>query len=75
MGRGHGGSIGIACEVAGLHARWVALFESLPDAAWARTGYHPESQRDFSIDSILSSYADHGEAHLDQIQRALAAQS
>jgi len=60
--------------LAGLHQRWVALFESLPDAAWKRAGYHPENQRDFSIDDILASYADHGEAHLDQIQRTLAAQ-
>jgi len=68
-------SIRMSLELlAGLHMRWVALFESLPDAAWARTGYHPESQRDFSIDDLLASYANHGEAHLIQIQQTLASQ-
>lgn len=61
--------------LAGLHARWCALFESLPDEAWIRTGYHPENQRQITVASILSDYADHGEAHLDQIQQTLAAQN
>lgn len=61
--------------LAGLHMRWATLFESLPHTAWARTGNHPENQRDFSIDDILASYADHGEAHIRQIQQTLEAQT
>ena len=55
-----------------LHQRWVLFWESLPDEAWARTGVHPESGA-VSLDDQLELYADHGEAHIDQIQRTLAA--
>jgi DinB superfamily len=57
----------------GLHARWVRFWESLPDDAWAREGHHPEYGT-MSLDRVLRSYAEHGEAHLDQIGRTLAAQ-
>lgn len=57
----------------GLHARWVRLLKSLPEEAWARTGYNPQSGSVRSLDDILRTYADHGEAHLDQIRRTLAA--
>lgn len=59
--------------LAGLHRRWVRLLESLPEEIWQRTGYHPENLRDYSVEDILTSYADHGEAHLAQIQRNLDA--
>lgn len=58
----------------GLHARWTALFESLSEAQWMRRGIHAENG-EVTVESILSSYANHGEAHLDQIQRTLAAGS
>jgi hypothetical protein len=57
----------------GLHARWVRFWQSLPDEAWGRVGHHPQYGR-MSLDDLLRSYADHGEGHLDQIQRTLAAQ-
>ena len=57
----------------GLHRRWVTLFESLGEAEWRRAGLHPEVG-EMTIDDILESYAAHGEAHIDQIQRTLAAQ-
>lgn len=56
-----------------LHERWTALFESLSYEQWQRTGYHPEVGQ-IRVDDMLKSYAEHGEAHLDQIQRTLAAQ-
>lgn len=55
-----------------LHARWVVFWESLPESAWSRTGFHPESG-DVSLDDQLRLYAAHGEAHIDQITRTLAA--
>lgn len=58
----------------GLHARWVRLLESLTEAEWARFGTHPEYQRIYTCEEILRIYAGHGEAHLDQIRRTLAAQ-
>lgn len=56
-----------------LHERWTALFESLSYEQWQHTGYHPEVGQ-IRVDDLLKSYAEHGEAHLDQIQRTLAAQ-
>ena len=56
----------------GLHARWVRLFESLDEAAWRRSGLHPESG-EMTIEDILRIYAVHGQGHIDQISRALAA--
>jgi hypothetical protein len=57
----------------GLHARWARLFESLDEAAWRRSGLHPESG-EMTIEDILRIYAAHGQGHIDQIGRALAAQ-
>jgi len=57
----------------GLHHRWVVLFESLQDSDWQRAGFHSESG-DMTVDDLLSYYAQHGEGHIDQIQRTLAAQ-
>lgn len=56
-----------------LHSRWVVFWENLPADAWARTGFHP-ANGDVSLDDILKSYAAHGESHIDQITRTLAAQ-
>ena len=57
----------------GLHRRWVTLFESLNDEEWRRSGLHPEVG-EMTVDDFLESYAAHGEAHINQIQRTLAAQ-
>jgi hypothetical protein len=57
----------------GLHRRWVRLLESLDDPDWGRAGLHPEIG-EVTLDDILQIYAAHGEGHIDQIQRTLAAQ-
>ena len=57
----------------GLHARWVVLWESLAADDWARTGNHPETGRIYTMEDVLRTYGNHGEAHLDQIGRTLAA--
>ena len=57
-----------------LHVRWVQFWESLPESAWSRTGLHPD-YGSMTLDRILNSYAAHGEAHIDQITRTLAAQA
>jgi hypothetical protein len=56
----------------GLHARWARFWEQLPEAAWERSGDHPENGP-MSLARILQVYAEHGEGHLDQIRRTLAA--
>ncbi len=56
----------------GLHQRWVALLQALPQTAWERTVYHPEHERSISLAEMLAHYAWHGEHHLAHIRRALA---
>lgn len=53
----------------GLHARWVQMLESITD--WSRPGVHPESGA-ISLDSLLTTYANHGEGHLKQIREVMA---
>jgi hypothetical protein len=60
------------CLLDGLHARWVRLFESLDEAAWQRSGLHPENG-EITLEDILRIYAAHGQGHIEQIGRALAA--
>ncbi|MFT5196331.1 MAG: hypothetical protein ACI85U_003363 [Candidatus Promineifilaceae bacterium] len=55
-----------------LHARWAIFFENLSEADWKRTGFHTEGG-DFSLENQFKDYVEHGESHVDQIQRTLAA--
>ena len=55
-----------------LHARWVRFWQNLPDDVWQRTGQHPQSGA-VTLARQLELYVEHGEAHLDQIRRTLAA--
>lgn len=52
----------------GVHERWTAVLQSLPDAAFSRTGFHPE-HGSITLDDILTTYAKHGQDHLAQLQR------
>lgn len=56
----------------GLHTRWCIFLESLKEADWSRTANHPETGT-VTVDAMLVTYADHGEAHLSQIQAVLDA--
>lgn len=57
----------------GLHQRWADLFASLDEHQWQRPGFHPEGGV-ITPTTLAKGYAEHGEAHLEQIQRTLAAQ-
>ena len=61
------------CIVENLHVRLVQLLESLRDADFARSGINSRGDKR-TVDDYLRIYGNHGEAHLDQIQRTLAAQ-
>jgi hypothetical protein len=56
----------------GLHARWATLFESLSHEQRRRTGIHPETGV-ITPDDLLRAYANHCDAHIDQITRTLHA--
>ena len=50
----------------GLHDRWVRFLESLPEEAWKRSALHPE-RGEVTLESMLRTYAGHGEKHVAQI--------
>ncbi|MHB8730219.1 MAG: YfiT family bacillithiol transferase [bacterium] len=54
--------------LSGLHARWTHLLRSLPDAAFERAFYHPESREVVPLWRVLASYAWHGRHHTAQIE-------
>ncbi len=56
----------------GLHTRWADFFANLNDADYARVGHHPEAGV-MSLDRLLKGYVQHGDDHLDQIARTMAA--
>lgn len=55
-----------------LHQRWADLLTALPEAAWQRVGVHPVSG-ETTLEAMLETYVQHGNAHIEQIQRTLAA--
>lgn len=58
--------------VRGVHRRWLALLESVPEEGWQRTAAHPERGTQTLADQ-LRIYANHGESHLEQIRQVAAA--
>ena len=50
-----------------LHARWVVLLKSMTNDDYAKTFYHPGSQKTSKLDHILGVYAWHGKHHLAHI--------
>jgi len=50
----------------GLHARWVALLESLTEEQWNRTGVHSEWGT-VTVETIARNYSWHGQNHINQI--------
>jgi hypothetical protein len=51
----------------GLHTRWVRLLRALPADDFARTFYHPEFERTYTLQTTLETYAWHGRHHASQI--------
>ncbi|MBX2924308.1 MAG: putative metal-dependent hydrolase [Chitinophagaceae bacterium] len=52
-----------------LHARWYALLESLTEADWHRTVYHPGQAKTLTLWYLLGSYAWHGKHHTAHITK------
>lgn len=52
--------------IEGLHHRWAAFLDSLPEEAWSRKGMHPE-QGEVTLDDLLEIYSGHGVHHAGQI--------
>ncbi len=54
-----------------LHKRWVILLHSLNEQDWQRKFFHPESNREFTLQETLGMYVWHGEHHLAHIELAI----
>lgn len=52
-----------------LHQRWVTILESLTEADWQRTYFHPGSQRTVPLTEVVAHYAWHGEHHYQHVYR------
>lgn len=63
---------GSLAAIRGLHVRWAAVFAGLTESQWARVGIHGELG-EITPQDLVKYYAEHCEAHLDQITRTLAA--
>ena len=50
-----------------LHARWVALYQDMPDEAWARTFRHPEYPEPLTLDWQVQMYGWHSRHHVAHI--------
>jgi len=50
-----------------LHARWVALLETMTPEQFGRTVFHPEHKRELSLDWMLQLYGWHGRHHTAHI--------
>jgi hypothetical protein len=57
----------------GLHERWFALLENLPESGWKRSELHPEVGV-VTLADLLVDYAHHGEQHVEQVLRLRARQ-
>jgi len=53
--------------VRSLHARWVALYDAMPDAGWQRTFDHPEYPEPQTLDWQVQMYAWHSRHHVAHI--------
>jgi hypothetical protein len=56
----------------GVHARWVAILESMTMDEFERTFHHPEQKRDTTLRTTLAMYAWHGNHHLEHVRIILA---
>ena len=50
-----------------LHARWVVLYQGMPDDVWARTFSHPEYPEPLTLDWQVQMYAWHSRHHVAHI--------
>jgi DinB superfamily len=57
--------------IEGLHKRWTLMLKSLVKIDFKRSFFHPESQTNNTLDTILCFYAWHCDHHLAHIMQAL----
>ena len=69
---GKSGPIGLSLDIlAGIHTRLTALLKTLDEAAFRRSFWHPESQREVFLFENVAVYSWHGRHHMAHIALAL----
>jgi hypothetical protein len=58
--------------IEGVHKRLLKLIKSIKPDEWERKVYHPESNRDMSLNFLLALYSWHGKHHLAHIENAIS---
>ena len=53
--------------IAALHERWVILLRSMTGEDFARTFFHPETEKVSRLDFVLGTYSWHGRHHVAHI--------
>lgn len=53
--------------LAGLHKRWIMLLKSLQKEDYKKTFFHPDQQRNITLEEIIGLYAWHSNHHLSHI--------
>ncbi len=53
----------------GVHSRWGHLLDSMLEADFKRTFFHPESKKLYTLEYTTALYAWHGNHHLAQISQ------
>jgi hypothetical protein len=51
-----------------LHNRWSILIRNMSESDLSRNYFHPESKKDFMLNTALALYAWHGKHHLEHIR-------
>ena len=54
-----------------VHHRWAYLLRSLEEAEWESAIFHPEQERELTLNELVGQYAWHGRHHLAHIRLAL----
>jgi len=55
--------------ITALHAKWVTLLRALPQPLFEKSYYHPDTKKQVRLDTLVATYAWHGEHHAMHIQR------
>lgn len=51
-----------------LHTKWATLLKSLPESAWQRSFFHPETKQHVTLAEQVATYSWHGKHHLGHIR-------
>lgn len=58
-----------------VHARWVVVLRALREADFARTWFHPEQGKTFTLDRLIGLYDWHGRHHIAHVTSLRARKS